>query len=490
MKINATDNVVVALEDIKAGQLSCDNFHLDLSSPISRGHKVAICEINAGDAIIKYGYPIGVATQNIMPGEHVHVHNCRSNLDGSIASIIPKIDNRTPSNNSPQISFMGYQRDDGSFGIRNEIWIIPTVGCVANICKKIGLQATKSHPELDGKIHVFAHQFGCSQLSDDLGNIKNLLTSLICHPNAYRILLVGLGCENNQGSKIIEALPKFAQEKTLFFKAQEVADELEVALNHITKWKHEMAQLQRTPAPLSSLKIAVKCGGSDGMSGLSANPLVGHISERIYDADGTIIMGEIPEIFGAEQVLLQRCATKETQAKFLETIGNFKEYFTKNQIAVYENPSPGNKDGGITTLEEKSLGAVQKAGKATITDLINYGGRTNKAGLNVVYTPGNDGISSTAFAAAGAHIILFTTGRGTPMGFPVPTLKIASNTALAERKPNWIDFDAGKIVQSGDFNSLADELMDLIIQTANGKPSKNEINDEREIAIWKNGVTL
>ena len=205
---------------------------------------------------------------------------------------------------------------------------------------------------------------------------------------------------------------------------------------------------------------------------------------------GTIIMGEIPEIFGAEQILLQRCATKETQAKFLETIENFKEYFTKNQIAVYENPSPGNKDGGITTLEEKSLGAVQKAGKATITDLINYGGRTNKAGLNVVYTPGNDGISSTAFAAAGAHIILFTTGRGTPMGFPVPTLKIASNTALAERKPNWIDFDAGKIVQSGDFNSLADELMDLIIQTANGKPSKNEINDEREIAIWKNGVTL
>ncbi len=489
MKINAKDNVAIALEDIQVGQFSCAEFNLPITAAIKRGHKIALCDIKAGDAIIKYGYPIGIAKNDIMIGEHVHTHNCRTNLDENIIFSTPEPEYKKPSY-EPQHNFMGYQRADGNFGIRNEIWIIPTVGCVANICKKIGRSAIKNHPELDGKIHVFGHQFGCSQLADDLGNIKELLGSLICHPNAYRVLLVGLGCENNQGSKIIESLPNFAQEKTIFFKAQEVTDEFETALNHIKIWNDEMVQMQRTPAPLSSLKIAVKCGGSDGMSGLSANPLVGHISDKIYDLGGTIIMGEIPEIFGAEQVLLQRCSSKEIQDRFLQIIKDFKEYFTKNNIAVYENPSPGNKDGGITTLEEKSLGAVQKAGKAIITDLIDYGRRTKKNGLNVVYTPGNDGISSTAFAAAGAHIILFTTGRGTPMGFPVPTLKIASNNDLAERKPNWIDFNAGKIVESGDFETLANELMELIIQTVNGNASKNEINDEREIAIWKNGVTL
>ena len=479
-RIAPDDSTATALRDMAAGE---EALGVTLAGPVAKGHKVAVKPIAAGEPVLKFGFPIGLATRAIAPGEHVHTHNVATALGGGGDYAF------TPAARAPARiegpAFLGYRRADGRVGTRNEIWVIPTVGCVARTAQKIAERAAALHAGgIDG-IHAFPHPFGCSQLGDDLQGTRAILAALASHPNAGGVLIVGLGCENNQIRGMLEEIDH-PNLRTL--GAQMADDEVEEGLALVAELV-ESARAERTPAPLSELVLGVKCGGSDGFSGLTANPLVGRMADAVTAAGGTAILTEIPEIFGAEQLLMARARDEAVFGAIVTLVNDFKAYFTRHGEPVSENPSPGNIAGGITTMEEKSLGAVQKAGHAMVTDVIPYGGRVRRPGLTLLEAPGNDAVSSTALAAAGATAILFTTGRGTPLGFPVPTVKIASNRDLAARKPGWIDFDAGRVLEDGMENA-ADALLEAIAAIASGRETAAERNGEREIAIWKRGVTL
>ncbi|WP_084582682.1 UxaA family hydrolase [Sphingomonas azotifigens] len=480
-QIDPRDPVATALRDIDAGESALG---VVVAQPIPKGHKVALQPIVAGAPVHKFGFPIGRATQPIAPGEHVHTHNVATALETSGSYAYQPALEAVPGSEGP--SFLGYRRSDGRVGTRNEIWILPTVGCVGRTAEKIAERAAQRFAGRVDGIHAFAHPFGCSQLGDDLAGTRAILTALANHPNAGGVLLVGLGCESNQ---LRGMLPGVHQTNLRSIGAQAAGDEIEEGVALIEELIVQAEQSVRTAAPLADLVLGVKCGGSDGFSGLTANPLVGRMSDAVTAASGTAILTEIPEIFGAEQLLMARAESEPVFERIVSLVNGFKAYFTRHGEPVSENPSPGNLAGGITTLEEKSLGAVQKAGHATVTDVLGYGERVRRRGLTLLEAPGNDAVSSTALAAAGATVILFTTGRGTPLGFPVPTIKIASNSDLAARKPGWIDFDAGQVLAEG-MDAAAATLLDRIVAIASGTPTAAERNGEREIAIWKRGVTL
>jgi altronate hydrolase len=480
-RIAPADNVAIALRPLAAGDNAAG---VTAASDIARGHKIAVGPIAAGEPVIKFGFPIGTATRDIAPGEHVHTHNLRTALATAGSYLYRPV--AQPARATVEASFMGYRRPDGRVGTRNEIWVIPTVGCVARTAQKIAERAHRRHAGngVDG-VHAFAHPFGCSQLGDDLAGTARVLAALASHPNAGGVLIVGLGCESNQTSALLKLIDH-SNLRTL--GAQIAEDEVEEGLALVAELV-EQARAEPAPAPLADLVLGVKCGGSDGFSGLTANPLVGRMSDAVTASGGTAILTEIPEIFGAEQLLMERAADQGVFGEIVELVNGFKRYFTDHGEPVSENPSPGNVAGGITTLEEKSLGAVQKGGHAAVTDVLGYGERARRPGLALLEAPGNDAVSSTALAAAGATVILFTTGRGTPLGFPVPTIKIASNHELAQRKPGWIDFDAGDVLDRG-MEPVAEDLLRLVCKIASGRETAAERNDEREIAIWKRGVTL
>ncbi len=479
-RIDPRDGVATALRDVAAGETALG---VTVAADVPKGHKVALKPIAAGEPVLKFGFPIGIATRAIEPGEHVHTHNVSTALRTSGDYAWHPAAHRDETIQGP--GFLGYRRADGRVGTRNEIWVIPTVGCVARTAQKIAERAANLHEgRIDG-VHAFPHPFGCSQLGDDLDGTRAILAALASHPNAGGVLIVGLGCESNQTSRLLEGVTH-PNLRTL--GAQMASDEVEEGLALVAELVAG-AQAERTPAPLSELVLGVKCGGSDGFSGLTANPLVGRMSDAVTAAGGTAILTEIPEIFGAEQLLMERASDEAVFEGIVALVNDFKAYFTRHGEPVSENPSPGNIAGGITTLEEKSLGAVQKAGHAIVTDVIHYGERVRRKGLTLLEAPGNDAVSSTALAAAGATAILFTTGRGTPLGFPVPTIKIASNSDLAARKPGWIDFDAGQVLEQG-MDEAAGALLGTIAEIASGKQTAAERNGEREIAIWKRGVTL
>jgi len=481
-RVDPGDDVAVALRDLAAGEV----LDVRIAEPIPKGHKVALHAIAAGAEVRKYGFPIGRALTAIGAGAHVHTHNLATALQarGDYAWQPGEAEAPTPGEAE---GFLGYRRADGRVGTRNEIWVIPTVGCVGRTAEKIAARAAARHAGRVDGIHAFAHPFGCSQLGDDLDGTRALLASLASHPNAGGVLILGLGCESNQLSRLLPGIAAGANVRAL--GAQAAGDEIEEGLKLVDELVEVAAQAKREPVPLSALVLGVKCGGSDGFSGLTANPLVGRMSDRVTEAGGAAILTEIPEIFGAEQLLMARAADEAVFEGIGALVNGFKAYFTAHDEGVSDNPSPGNIAGGITTLEEKSLGAVQKGGHAPVTDVIAYGARVRRPGLTLLEAPGNDAVSSTALAAAGATAILFTTGRGTPLGFPVPTIKIASNSELAQRKPGWIDFDAGRVLEDG-FGPSADALLDTIRAVASGRETAAERNDEREIAIWKRGVTL
>jgi altronate hydrolase len=489
LQVDSRDNVATVLQDLPAGMVLdiAPAGQIKVVEAIARGHKVALREIAAGSPVIKYGFACARATEQIAPGQHVHSHNAVTALQPAAEfQYSPEIDPRAPP--ASPATFMGYPRPDGRVGTRNEIWIIPTVGCVARTAERIARHASERHAgKVDG-IHAFTHPVGCSQLGDDLAGTRNLLASLAAHPNAGGVLLIGLGCESNQMRALVERIGSAAKPiRTLV--AQQADDEFAAGMALVDELVAEAAMARRAPTPLGKLVVGLKCGGSDGMSGLTANPLVGRISDAVTGAGGGAILTEIPEVFGAEQLLMKRAADAGVFAALSKLISGFRQYFVDHGQPVSENPSPGNIQGGITTLEEKSLGAVQKAGRATVTDVIGYGETVRKPGLTVLEAPGNDAISSTALAAAGANVILFTTGRGTPLGFPAPTMKISSNSELARRKPGWIDFDAGRVPERG-IDALAGELLEQVCAVASGMATAAERNGERDIAIWKRGVTL
>ncbi len=438
---------------------------------------------------MKYGHGIGHALTAIDAGEHVHTHNLQSDLVQN-----DRYSYRGPAPRAavtpPPREFMGYRRADGQIGIRNEVWILCTVGCVAETVRRIAEQAQVRFAGRTDGIFAFGHPFGCSQLGDDLSGTRQLLAALAQHPNAGAVLVVGLGCENNQLSALIAALGSRGAERLAYFNAQAVADEIQSGVEALAPLVARMAEDRRVRCDLGDLVIGLKCGGSDAFSGLTANPLVGSICDAVTASGGTAILSEIPELFGAERSLMARCRDESTFGALVQLINDFKGYFAAHDLPVFENPSPGNRQGGITTLEEKSLGAVQKGGHAEVVQVLRYAERATNKGLVILESPGNDAVSTTAMIAAGAVIVLFTTGRGTPLGFPAPTLKISSNSDLAQRKPRWVDFDAGPLIDGADRNVLSAQLLDLICAVASGSPCRHEQAGAREIALWKRGVTL
>ncbi|MGV2497219.1 UxaA family hydrolase [Pelagerythrobacter aerophilus] len=488
LHLHPRDDVAVALRPIAAGEaLSAGGRSVVAAEPVPHGHKIALTSIAAGTDVYKFGWPIGRTTMDIAPGAHVHTHNVETRLKGVQGYAYDPAEHQPLP--SADAEFLGYRRADGRVGTRNEIWILPTVGCVGRTAERIaGIAAARHGGAVDG-IHAFPHPHGCSQLGSDLESTRAVLAALACHPNAGGVLLVGLGCESNQLDDLVAAIPEALRSRVRTLRAQGVEDEVEHGLALIDELVSQASCAERHPAPLGELVLGLKCGGSDGFSGLTANPLVGRMADLVVGSGGSAILTEIPEIFGAEHLLMARARGTDVFDRVVALVNDFKCYFLESGQPVSENPSPGNLAGGITTLEEKSLGAVQKAGQSPVGDVLRYGERVRLRGLTLLEAPGNDAVSSTALAAAGATLILFTTGRGTPLGFPAPTVKIASNSELATRKPRWIDFDAGEVLTSGP-DTAAAALLSRILALASGEPTASERNDEREIAIWKRGVTL
>lgn len=483
--INELDNVAVALEDLHAGEV---HEGVELTEDITKGHKFALKDIDEGELIIKYGNPIACAYKKIEEGSHVHTHNARTNLSENLEYTYNKIDTELKGVEGRKVQV--YHRESGEVGIRNELWIIPTVGCVNGQVKLI-LDTFKSRYGVDGfdGVFTYTHPYGCSQLGDDHERTKLILQKMVRHPNAGGVLVVGLGCENNQMDAFRKSLGWVDETRVKFMVCQEEEDEIEKGVKLLCEIAEVMRHDRREEDDISCLKVGLKCGGSDGLSGITANPLVGRFSDYIVAAGGTTVLTEVPEMFGAEQLLMNRARDEDVFNMTVRLINNFKDYFRSNGQTVYENPSPGNKAGGITTLEDKSLGCTQKSGSGPVEDVVFDDGFVTSKGLNLLNGPGNDMCAVTNLAASGCHLVLFTTGRGTPFGGFVPTIKISTNNELANRKSNWIDFNAGAVLES-DFDTQLEKLIDLIVAVANGKKTRNEINGSKEIAIFKTGVTL
>ncbi|MED0585952.1 altronate dehydratase family protein [Bacillus subtilis] len=493
IKIHKQDNVLLALRDIQKGErLHADGVSIEVKDEIKRGHKIALQPIKENDSIIKYGFPIGRATKDISIGEHIHVHNTKTNLsDIQSYSYTPRFDENPYSNENR--TFKGFRRENGDAGVRNELWIVPTVGCVNGVAEKMLQRFVRETGDIApfDNVLVLKHQYGCSQLGDDHENTKQILLNAIRHPNAGGVLVLGLGCENNELARMKEALQDVNLKRVKFLESQSVTDEMEAGVA-LLKEIHEAAKGdKREDIPLSELKIGLKCGGSDGFSGITANPLLGRFSDYLIAQGGSTVLTEVPEMFGAETILMQRAANEEVFHKIVQLINDFKQYFIKHDQPVYENPSPGNKAGGISTLEDKSLGCTQKAGISPVTDVLKYGEVLKTKGLTLLSAPGNDLIASSALAAAGCQIVLFTTGRGTPFGTFVPTVKVATNTELYEAKPHWIDFNAGLLAEDDVHEEyVLREFIQYMIEVASGQLVNHEKNDFRELAIFKSGVTL
>ncbi|HIW33203.1 MAG TPA: altronate dehydratase family protein [Candidatus Paenibacillus intestinavium] len=500
IKLHEKDTVAIALKPFSKGdklQLD-DKSSIELLDDVPFGHKIALNSLQEGEHIIKFGYSIGVAKTAIAAGHWVHTQNISSGLSGILSyEYTPNVEAFAEAAIAQQQSrdasrlFQGYVRADGEVGIRNEIWIINTVGCINKTCEIVARRASALYDDRVDGIYHFAHPYGCSQLGDDLSYTQKLLASLVRHPNAAGILVIGLGCENNQIELFEQVIGDYDPRRIKFLKAQQAEDEIEEALSLMEELVGFAESFTREPVPISRLKLGLKCGGSDGLSGITANPLVGKMADRLIAAGGSAILTEVPEMFGAEKILMERSVNEEVFQDVVGLINEFKQYFIRHGQEIYENPSPGNIAGGISTLEEKSLGCTQKGGHAIVTDVIGYGDRVLQNGLTLLEAPGNDLVSVTALSAAGAHIVLFTTGRGTPFGGPVPTVKISTNTELAQRKKNWIDFNAGRLLDDMSMEAISDEFWEQLIAIASGEiQTHNERNGFKEIAIFKDGVTL
>lgn len=492
IKINQADNVAVILvDDAKKGEkFEIDGNEIELQQDTTRGHKVALRPIAEGELVVKYGFPIGHATKPIAKGEWIHSHNLATSLSDNLQYTYNPTPKAEPKQGDcPQIN--GYLRYDGDMGIRNELWIVPTVGCVNGQANAI-VERLKAECDLNGidDVRAFTHNYGCSQLGQDHANTRAALAALVKHPNAGGVLVLSLGCENNQLDKFKEVIGKHDPERVRFLISQEVEDEVEEGVKLCKELIERMRRDHRQPLPISKLKVGLKCGGSDGFSGITANPLVGLFSDRLVSCGGTTILTEVPEMFGAETILMNRAIDRDVFDDTVSLINDFKEYFRSYGQPIYENPSPGNKAGGITTLEEKSLGCVQKGGAMPVVDVLKYTQHVTRQGLNLLTAPGNDLVASTSLALSGCQMVLFTTGRGTPFGTFVPTMKISTNSQLAKLKHNWIDFNAGVIIEDTPAEEACEALFRKVVAVADGELLNHEKVGAKEIAIFKTGVTL
>ena len=492
LKINPADSVVVCLQAKAKGEvIDVDGRQVTLNQDTPAGHKVLIKDTKQGENIIKYGYPIGHARTDLKAGDWVNEENLKTNLAGTLEYAYQPVGEELTIENENR-TFMGYVRKNGDVGVRNEIWVVPTVGCVNGIAERLvkELQQETGGDGVDS-IYAWHHNYGCSQLSEDHENTRKVLRDICLHPNAGAVLVLSLGCENNQPDDFMKMLGDYDHERIRLLVTQKVeGDEVEASMKVLRELYAIARQDKRQEVSVAKLRVGLKCGGSDGFSGITANPLVGEFSDWLVAQGGTSVLTEVPEMFGAETILMNRCRTEELFNQTVSMINNFKNYFLSHGEPVGENPSPGNKAGGISTLEDKALGCTQKCGKAPVSGVMEYGDRLEHDGLNLLSAPGNDLVASTALASCGCHLVLFTTGRGTPFGTFVPTMKIATNPTLAKNKPNWIDFSAGQLVEGRTMQELLPEFIDKILSVASGEPARNEVNGYREISIFKNGVTL
>lgn len=493
LKINENDKVVVALKTIPAGEtitvdVQGEKRQITALEEIPAGHKMAVCDIPAGEEVIKYGYRIGNAKEDIRAGAWVHTHNLKTALGDLLEYQYEPV--KVEEKRTEDVTFMGFGRPDGKVGVRNEIWIVPTVGCVNNVATAIARQANRFVKGTVEEVIAFPHPYGCSQMGDDQEHTRQILVDLINHPNAGGVLVLGLGCENSNIDVLKNYIGDYDENRVRFLVAQECEDEIAEAVEVVKELIEYASGFRREPVSVSRLVIGMKCGGSDGLSGITANPLVGRFSDTLISKGGTTILTEVPEMFGAETILMNRCADRELFDKTVELINDFKNYFKSHNQTIYENPSPGNKKGGISTLEDKSLGCTQKSGSAKVKGVLRYGETVKTAGLNLLSAPGNDLVAATALAAAGAQIVLFTTGRGTPFASPVPTVKIATNSTLAGRKKNWIDFNAGVLVEDRSMEEETAKLFEYVVEVASGRKVCSEEAGFHDMAIFKQGVTL
>jgi len=489
IKINPGDNVAVALKDLgKGAVIAPGGQEVVALQEVPAGHKIALCDIPRGDAVIKYGCRIGLAGADIRKGEWIHIHNIKTALGELLEYTYEPVEMKEEQ--TKDASFMGYVRPDGSVGVRNEIWVVPTVGCMNNVATAIAGKALSMKKGSIEDVIAFPHPYGCSQMGDDQENTRMILADLINHPNAGGVLVLGLGCENTGIEVLKDYLGHYEEKRIRFLSAQDSEDEIADALELIAELMDYASGFEREPVSVSRLVIGMKCGGSDGLSGITANPLVGSFSDMLISKGGTTILTEVPEMFGAETILMNRCANRELFEQTVDLINDFKQYFISHNQTIYENPSPGNKEGGISTLEDKSLGCTQKSGSAPVKGVLRYGEKVSTPGLNLLSAPGNDLVAATALAASGAHIVLFTTGRGTPFAAPVPTVKIATNSRLAGRKVNWIDFNAGVLAEDKEIEAEAGHLFDYVLEVASGKKVCSEAAGYHDMAIFKQGVTL
>ncbi|WP_082691487.1 UxaA family hydrolase [Paenibacillus rubinfantis] len=491
MRMNPRDNVAVALRPIEAGeQIPFDEVTVQVKQDIPQGHKIALSDIPAGSSVTKYGSPIGHAVTAIAPGEWVHTHNVKTNLAGE-EQYEYQPDLHPVTFPKRQLTFQGYRRTNGKAGIRNDLYIVPTVGCVNGIAEQMISAFKAEHPDLGpfDNITVLKHPYGCSQLGEDHLMTRDILADAVLHPNAGGVLVFGLGCENNVVAEFRQRLGDYDEQRVKFLVAQEVEDELEAGLALLEELVEAARNDRREPIPLSELNVGLKCGGSDGFSGITANPLLGAFSDFLISQGGSTILTEVPEMFGAEQMLMARAESPEVFEQIVALINDFKQYFLSYGEPVYENPSPGNKAGGISTLEDKSLGCTQKAGTAPVVDVLKYGEKLRKKGLSLLQAPGNDLVASSALAAADCQLVLFTTGRGTPFGSFVPTVKVATNNELFARKQHWMDFNAGSLLDT-PMEKVLEDFITYVIEVASGQKTRNEQNEVRELAIFKTGVTL
>ncbi len=499
IRINENDTVVVALQPIAAGteisvpagmegkeaRPACKVTALE---DIPAGHKMAIRDIKKGEDVIKYGYRIGRAKEDIKAGNWIHTHNVGTALGELLDYTYEPVE--TPDKRTPDRTFQGFVRSDGTVGVRNEIWIIPTVGCVNNVATAIAKQASAYIKGTVEDVIAFPHPYGCSQMGDDQEHTRTILADLIHHPNAGGVLVLGLGCENSNIEVLKPYIGEYDPARVKFLVAQETEDEIADGVELVKELIDTASVMEREPVSVDKLVIGMKCGGSDGLSGITANPLVGRFSDLLISKGGTTILTEVPEMFGAETILMNRCANKALFEKTVKLINDFKNYFKSHGQTIYENPSPGNKKGGISTLEDKSLGCTQKSGSAAVKGVLAYGERVQTPGLNLLSAPGNDLVAATALAVSGAQIVLFTTGRGTPFASPVPTIKIATNSNLAGKKSNWIDYNAGVLVEGSTFEEETEKFFDYVIEVANGRKVRSEEAGFHDMAIFKQGVTL
>ena len=491
LKINPADSVVVCLQPKQKGDvIEVDGLSITVNQDTPAGHKVLIKDVQQGEDIIKYGYPIGHARQNLKAGDWVNENNLKTNLSGTLDYTYHPV-NEELSIKRENRTFLGYRRKNGDVGVRNEIWIVPTVGCVNGIAERLAhLLSKETGCEGIDAIHAWHHNYGCSQLSEDHENTRKVLRDICLHPNAGAVLVLSLGCENNQPDEFMKMLGDYDKDRIRLLVTQKVEDEVEAGMQILRELYAIASQDKRETVPVSELRIGLKCGGSDGFSGITANPLVGEFSDWLVAQGGTSVLTEVPEMFGAETILMNRCRTEELFQQTVSMINNFKNYFLSHGEPVGENPSPGNKAGGISTLEDKALGCTQKCGKAPVSGVMEYGDRLTAKGLNLLSAPGNDLVASTALASCGCHLVLFTTGRGTPFGTFVPTMKIATNPTLAENKAGWVDFSAGQLIEGRTMQELVPEFIDKVLAVASGEKARNEENGYQEISIFKNGVTL